>query len=82
MLPMSYVNYFAKASMTHNDHTREASLYRPIKIRTNLRAFSIKALGAQIWNSIPLHIQTAQNRRQFKILLKEFLLTTYPSTPA
>ena len=76
VLPMSFANYFSKTSDTHNYNTRGASCYRPIKTRTNLRSFSIKSTGPQVWNSIPPHIQKEKNRHHFKQLMKEYLLIT------
>lgn len=42
MLPMSYANYFAKASMTHKYHTRGAHLYRPKKFARILELLILK----------------------------------------
>lgn len=74
LLPDSFINYFSKASILHMHDTRGASSYRPIKARTNIRIFSVKSVGPHIWNSLPSQIQAAQNRRQFKRLMKEYLL--------
>jgi len=65
LLPASFADYFAIASVVYGHDTRWASLFRPIKTRTNVRWFSIKSAGPQIWNAVPLDIRSIQIRHVY-----------------
>src|ERR1700733_7535395 len=74
LLPPLFNNYLQLGSDIHTHDTRNASAYRCIRARTNTLLFTVKALGVQLWNTIPPEIKSSCNQHIFKKRLRFFLL--------
>src|SRR6218665_1156145 len=61
LLPKVFSTYFVMVSDIHTHLTRSAKDYRVTFSRTNIRSFSIKATGPNIWNDLPSHLRDASN---------------------
>lgn len=73
LLPITFAGYFTLTSTIHDHFTRGASLYRPVKARTNIRSFSLKVTGPSVWNALPAEIRASNNKYEFKKRLRHFL---------
>ena len=70
LLPKAFSTYFVMVSDIHAHLTRSAKDYRVTFSRTNIRSFSIKTTGPNIWNDLPSHLRDASNLYSFKKLLR------------
>ena len=61
LLPKAFSTYFMMVSDIHAHLTRLAKDYRVTFSQTNIRSFSIKATGPNIWNNLPSHLHDASN---------------------
>ena len=75
MLPVVFEGWFTLRSSIHRYNTRQSDSYHLHKFRTNIGKFSLRSQGTKVWNSVPLQMRTANNLRQFKGLLKHYLLS-------
>src|SRR6218665_861649 len=76
LLPKAFSTYFMMVSDIHTHLARSAKDYRVTFSRTNIRSFSIKTTGPNIWNDLPSHLRDASNIYSFKKLLRTILLNS------
>ena len=77
LLPSLFDNYFIQGVNVHKHYTRTSCNYRAERARTNVKQFSIKCSGPQLWNSLPSTITTELSVNRFKIVLKKYLLNSH-----
>lgn len=76
-LPNAFANYYKKISVLHSHFTRNKSNAYQIEFsRTNLRKFSIVAMGPKIWNNLPHDLRHIPNMYAFKKCLRAHVLNT------
>jgi len=76
LLPKAFSTYFMMVFDIYTHLTRLAKDYRVTFSRTNIRSFSIKTTGSNIWNNLPSHQRDASNIYSFKKLLRTTLLNS------
>ena len=59
ILPTTFTEYFERNRNVHQCNTRQADDLQVPFARLNVRKFSIKIHGAQVWNSLPQYIKSA-----------------------
>ena len=64
LLPLAFRGFFKLGTEIRSYFTRNAGAYRPFA-RSNTLLFSIKHVGALMWNKIPPYIQLLPNVRIF-----------------
>ena len=74
ILPTTFSEYFERNRNVHQCNTRQADDLRVPFARLNVRIFSIKIHGAQVWNSLPQYIKSATSINDFKKILRNFLI--------
>ena len=74
ILPTNFSEYFERNRNVHQCNTRQADDLRVPFARLNVRIFSIKIHGAQVWNSLPQYIKSATSINDFKKKLRNFLI--------
>ena len=74
ILPTTFSEYFERNRNVHQCNTRQADDLRVPFARLNVRIFSIKIHGAQVWNSLPQYIKSATSINDFKKKLRNFLI--------
>ena len=77
-LPAVFDSYFLSISKVHNHSTRLSSThaYALPKARTNNGKFTIKFIGAKVWNALDADLKTL-SFRTFKARLKENFTLNY-----
>jgi len=74
IIPKTFSTYFVMVSDIYTQLTRTAKDYRVTFSWTNIRSFSIKTTGPNIWNDLPSHLSDAPNLYSIKNLLRTTLL--------
>ena len=74
ILPTTFSEYFERNRNVHQCNTRQADDLRVPFARLNVREFSIKIHGAQVWNSLPQYIKSATSINDFKKKFRNFLI--------
>ena len=74
ILPTTFSDYFERNRNVQQCNTRQADDLRVPFARLNVRIFSIKIRGAQVWNSLPQYIKSATSINDFKNKLRNFLI--------
>ena len=74
ILPSTFSFYFVRNRDVHQCNTRQADDLRVPFGRLDVRKFSIKIHGAQVWNSLPQYIRSASAINDFKKKLRNFLI--------
>ena len=69
-LPKYFNNYFILNKNIHKYDTRSASNIFIDYKRTNYGKFSLKHMGAQTWNNLPIELKSLQNYNSFKRSIK------------
>src|SRR6218665_401338 len=57
-LPIPSNNYFISTVMVQSHNTRGRSNLYTVACRTNVRRFSVKLAGPELWNSIDINLRT------------------------
>ena len=65
-LPKHFNNYFILNKNIHSHDNRSASNIFIDYKRTNYGKFSLKHMGAQTWNNLPIELKSLQNYNSFK----------------
>ena len=76
-LPPSLNNYFVFNKDVHDLFTTRKENIHILHCNLNVRAFSVKNYGPQLWNSIPSSIRSDIYLKIFKYKLKVHLLQKY-----
>ena len=80
-IPTLFSSFYQKNNSIHGHNTRTSDdLYVPM-VKTNVRKFSIRIKGAQVWNSIPTAIRNCKSLFVFKKVLKKSLVDRKISVP-
>ena len=77
MLPALFNNYFFENAVIHEHNTRYRQNYRSEVCRINVRYFSVRVKGPQLWNSINTNIHKSLSLIAFKSAYKNYLLDLY-----
>ena len=73
-LPQIFENYFQRNRDVHGLNTRQANdFYVPFS-RLQIRRFSIKIHGSEVWNSFPTFIKISTSLMNFKKNLRKYLI--------
>ena len=73
-LPKIFENYFQRNRDVHGLNTRQANdFYVPFS-RLQIRRFSIKIHGSEVWNSFPTFIKISTSLMNFKKNLRKYLI--------
>ena len=73
-LPQIFENYFQRNRDVHGLNTRQANdFYVPFS-RLQIRRFSIKIHGSEVWNSFPTYIKISTSLMNFKKKLRKYLI--------
>ena len=73
-LPQIFENYFQRNRDVHGLNTRQANdFYVPFS-RLQIRRFSIKIHGSEVWNSFPTFIKIPTSLMNFKKNLRKYLI--------
>ena len=74
ILPTPFSAYFERNRNVHHIIHGMQMICRYHFARLNVRIFSIKIHGAQVWNSLPQYIKSATSVNDFKKKLRNFLI--------
>ena len=77
MLPALFSNYFLVNAVIHDHNTRYRQNYRSEVCRINVRYFSVRVKGPQLWNSINTNIRESHSLIAFKSTYKNYLIDLY-----
>src|SRR5688572_25126921 len=77
MLPALFSNYFLVNAVIHDHNTRYRQNYRSEVCRINVRYFSVRVKGPQLWNSINTDIRESHSLIAFKSAYKNYLIDLY-----
>ena len=69
-LPAYFKNFFVNNEFIHSYNTRSASKIHTEFKRTNYGRFSLRYMGAIMWNSLPIGIKSINSSNLFKKVLK------------
>ena len=72
-LPRIFENYFQQNKDVHELNTRHANNFHVPFIRLQVRRFSIKINGSEVWNSFPIYIKISTSVVDFKQKLCRYL---------
>ena len=72
--PHMFKEYFTVNRNVHSHNTRQLNHLHIVKWHLNIRKFSFRVHGAQLWNSIPLNIRESKSLNIFKSKMKRYLL--------
>ena len=73
-LPQIFENYFQRNRDGHGLNTRQANdFYVPFS-RLQIRRFSIKIHGSEVWNSFPTFLKISTSLMDFKKNLRKYLI--------
>ena len=72
-LPRIFENYFQQNKDVHELNTRQANNFHVPFIRLQVRRFSIKIHGSEVWNSFPIYIKISTYVVDFKKKLCKYL---------
>ena len=61
----------------HSYNTRNSTNLRPTSSRLTITQNSIKVIGPNIWNSIPIEIQNSSSRESFKHNYRNYMFSSY-----
>ena len=76
-LPDIFENYFQQNKDAHELNTRQAKdFYVPFS-RIQVRRFSIKIHGSEVWNSFPTYIKKSTSVMHFKKKLRKYLIDSH-----
>ena len=73
-LPVIFENYFQTNRIIHDVNTRQADDFHVPFGRLDIRRFSIKLYGSELWNSLPNYIKCPMSVDLFKRKLRNHLL--------
>ena len=77
ILPALFSNYFLVNAVIHEHNTRYKHNYRSEVCRINVRYFSVRVKGPQLWNSINTDIRESHSLIAFKSAYKNHLIDLY-----
>ena len=61
-----------KVQLRSPRNNKKENIIIPKQNQVNFGTNSLKSLGAKIWNTLPIHIKTADNLESFKSLIKSW----------
>ena len=73
ILPTTFSEYSERNRNVHQCNARQADYLRVPFARLNVRKFSTKIHGAQVWNFLPQYVKSATSINDFKNKLRNFL---------
>ena len=73
-LPQIFENYFQQNKDVHERNTRQADDFHVPFSRLQVRRFSIKIHGSEVWNSFPTYIKKSTSVMDFKKKLRKYLI--------
>ena len=73
-LPDIFNNYFQKNNDVHDKETRQADLFHAPFGRLDVRKFSIRIHGSEVWNSLPCYIKCPMSIGVFKQKIRKHLI--------
>ena len=73
-VPEIFLNLFQTNEDIHDLNTRQSQELHVPYGSLDVRRFSFKVHGANVWNSIPDHIKNPQNIHIFKQLFRNYLI--------
>ncbi len=77
LLPETFNNYFTKIKENHNHKTRKNENISINKCKTEIGKRATTYLGANEWNSIPIHIRKAKSLKSFTKEAKKYFINQY-----
>ena len=73
-LPHIFENYFQQNKDFHELNTRQANDFHVPFSRLQVRRFSIKIHGSEVWNSFPTYIKKSTSVMDLKKKLRKYLI--------
>ena len=73
-IPDIFRNYFQRNAAVHDHNLRNANDLHVPYGRLDIRKFSIRVTGANLWNSLPLFVKNSQSIHIFKKNMRHYLI--------